>query len=83
VTFGGYSQSVSSSNSNLFLIYNCSCKHNLPRPCWQLVCDEKYVLRIPDALPLDKAAPLLCAGIMGGIQFFRYNDAHFPAGLKA
>lgn len=28
-----------------------------------LVCDEKYVLRIPDALPLDKAAPLLCAGI--------------------
>jgi uncharacterized zinc-type alcohol dehydrogenase-like protein len=28
-----------------------------------IVVDENYVLRIPDALPLDKAAPLLCAGI--------------------
>lgn len=28
-----------------------------------IVVDEHYVLRIPDALPLDKAAPLLCAGI--------------------
>ncbi|WP_459968688.1 NAD(P)-dependent alcohol dehydrogenase [Mycobacterium sp. MUNTM1] len=28
-----------------------------------LVVDENYVLRIPDALPLDAAAPLLCAGI--------------------
>ncbi len=27
------------------------------------VVDENYVLRIPDALPLDAAAPLLCAGI--------------------
>jgi uncharacterized zinc-type alcohol dehydrogenase-like protein len=25
--------------------------------------DENYVLRIPDSLPLDAAAPLLCAGI--------------------
>ncbi len=29
----------------------------------QIVVDEKYVLRIPQNLPLDKAAPLLCAGI--------------------
>ncbi len=28
-----------------------------------IVVDENFVLRIPDALPLDKAAPLLCAGI--------------------
>ncbi|MFE7564308.1 NAD(P)-dependent alcohol dehydrogenase [Kitasatospora sp. NPDC057500] len=29
----------------------------------QLVVDEQYALRIPDALALDTAAPLLCAGI--------------------
>ena len=28
-----------------------------------IVVDENYVLRIPDTIPLDKAAPLLCAGI--------------------
>ncbi|KOG52917.1 alcohol dehydrogenase [Streptomyces griseoflavus] len=28
-----------------------------------LVIDENYALRIPDGLPLDAAAPLLCAGI--------------------
>jgi uncharacterized zinc-type alcohol dehydrogenase-like protein len=28
-----------------------------------ITVDENYVLRIPDALPLDGAAPLLCAGI--------------------
>ena len=28
-----------------------------------IVVDESFVLRIPDSLPLDKAAPLLCAGI--------------------
>lgn len=28
-----------------------------------IVADENYVLRIPNSLPLDKAAPLLCAGI--------------------
>ncbi|GJF10623.1 NADP-dependent alcohol dehydrogenase C 2 [Mycolicibacterium cyprinidarum] len=28
-----------------------------------IVVDENYVLNVPDALPLDKAAPLLCAGI--------------------
>jgi uncharacterized zinc-type alcohol dehydrogenase-like protein len=28
-----------------------------------IVVDESYVLRIPDSIPLDAAAPLLCAGI--------------------
>jgi alcohol dehydrogenase (NADP+) len=28
-----------------------------------IVVDERFVLHIPEALPLDKAAPLLCAGI--------------------
>ncbi|BBZ05213.1 NADP-dependent alcohol dehydrogenase C 2 [Mycolicibacterium chitae] len=28
-----------------------------------MVVDENYVLRIPDAISLDKAAPLLCAGV--------------------
>ena len=28
-----------------------------------IVVDENYVLRIPDSLPLDVAAPLLCAGV--------------------
>ncbi len=27
------------------------------------VVDENYVLRVPDSIPLDKAAPLMCAGI--------------------
>lgn len=29
----------------------------------KIVVDENYVLRIPDNLPLDSAAPLMCAGI--------------------
>jgi alcohol dehydrogenase (NADP+) len=29
----------------------------------KIVVDENYVLRMPDNLPLDAAAPLLCAGI--------------------
>ncbi len=29
----------------------------------QIVVDSRYVLRIPPGLPLDRAAPLLCAGI--------------------
>ncbi len=28
-----------------------------------IVVDENYVLRVPNSIPLDKAAPLLCAGI--------------------
>jgi alcohol dehydrogenase (NADP+) len=29
----------------------------------QIVVDENYVVRVPDSIPLDAAAPLLCAGI--------------------
>jgi alcohol dehydrogenase (NADP+) len=29
----------------------------------QIVCDENYVLKVADSLPLEKVAPLLCAGI--------------------
>jgi uncharacterized zinc-type alcohol dehydrogenase-like protein len=29
----------------------------------RIVVDEQYVVRVPDAIPLDRAAPLLCAGI--------------------
>jgi uncharacterized zinc-type alcohol dehydrogenase-like protein len=29
----------------------------------KIVVDENYVVRIPDKLPLDRSAPLLCAGI--------------------
>ena len=29
----------------------------------EIVVDENYVLKIPEGIPLDKAAPLLCAGI--------------------
>ena len=38
------------------------------RPTWggystRITVDQDYVLRIPDGMPLDRAAPLLCAGI--------------------
>ncbi|WP_018549445.1 NAD(P)-dependent alcohol dehydrogenase [Streptomyces sp. LaPpAH-108] len=29
----------------------------------EIVVDERYVARIPDSLPLDAAAPLMCAGV--------------------
>src|SRR5476649_1806516 len=29
----------------------------------RIVTDEKFVVRMPENLPLEKAAPLLCAGI--------------------
>ena len=29
----------------------------------RIVVNEDYVLRVPDSIPLDRAAPLLCAGI--------------------
>ncbi|KAJ0239370.1 hypothetical protein HA466_0230230 [Hirschfeldia incana] len=28
-----------------------------------MVCEEDYIIRIPESLPLDAAAPLLCAGV--------------------
>ncbi|GAA2735623.1 NAD(P)-dependent alcohol dehydrogenase [Streptomyces nogalater] len=38
-----------------------------------IVVDENYVVRIPDELPLDAAAPLLCAGITTYSPLKRWN----------
>ena len=38
-----------------------------------IVVDEHFVLRIPDALPFEKAAPLLCAGITPYSPLRRWN----------
>jgi uncharacterized zinc-type alcohol dehydrogenase-like protein len=46
--------------------YNAIGKDNTPTQggySGAIVVDENYVLRIPDSIPLDAAAPLLCAGI--------------------
>ncbi|MFJ9607286.1 NAD(P)-dependent alcohol dehydrogenase [Kitasatospora sp. NPDC101176] len=46
--------------------YNSTGKDGLPTYggySSELVVDEAYALRIPDNLPLDAAAPLLCAGV--------------------
>jgi uncharacterized zinc-type alcohol dehydrogenase-like protein len=46
--------------------YNSHDKHGVPTMGGysdKIVVDENYVLRIPGNLPLDAAAPLLCAGI--------------------
>jgi alcohol dehydrogenase (NADP+) len=46
--------------------YNCLDKNDEPTYggySTHIVVDQKYVLRIPEGLPLDVAAPLLCAGI--------------------
>jgi uncharacterized zinc-type alcohol dehydrogenase-like protein len=29
----------------------------------RIVVNEKFIMRVPDAIPLDRAAPLMCAGI--------------------
>jgi uncharacterized zinc-type alcohol dehydrogenase-like protein len=39
----------------------------------QIVARADYVLRIPDSLPLDRAAPLLCAGVTPWSPLVRYN----------
>ncbi|MFL5813505.1 MAG: NAD(P)-dependent alcohol dehydrogenase [Bdellovibrionia bacterium] len=38
-----------------------------------IVVDENYVLRIPNSLPLDRAAPLLCAGITTYSPLMHWN----------
>ncbi|MET0419633.1 MAG: NAD(P)-dependent alcohol dehydrogenase [Actinoplanes sp.] len=46
--------------------YNAHDRHGEPTYggySRRIVVDENYVLRIPDTLPLDAAAPLLCAGL--------------------
>ena len=46
-----------------------------------IVVNENFVLRIPDALPLDAAAPLLCAGItlFSPLRHWKAGPEH-PAG---
>lgn len=40
----------------------------------RIVCDERYVLRIPPALtPLDRVAPLMCAGITTYAPLIRHR----------
>jgi uncharacterized zinc-type alcohol dehydrogenase-like protein len=46
--------------------YNAVGRDGLPTQggySGSIVVDENYVLHVPDSLPLDAAAPLLCAGI--------------------
>lgn len=53
------------SNSPIFT-YNCKDNRgNLMMGGYseRIIVDENYILRIPDKLPLDASAPLLCAGI--------------------
>ncbi|WP_030745023.1 NAD(P)-dependent alcohol dehydrogenase [Streptomyces sp. NRRL F-5135] len=38
-----------------------------------LVVDERYAVRVPDALPLDRAAPLLCAGVTAYAPLARHG----------
>ncbi|APJ03956.1 NAD(P)-dependent alcohol dehydrogenase [Silvanigrella aquatica] len=42
----------------------------------QIVADEDFVLKIPANLPLDKAAPLLCAGITTYSPLRQWNVKH-------
>ncbi len=39
----------------------------------QIVCDEDFVLKVADHLPLEKVAPLLCAGITTYSPLRRWN----------
>lgn len=41
-----------------------------------IVVDEHFVMQIPDTMPLDKCAPLLCAGITvySPLKYFGLNE---------
>lgn len=41
----------------------------------EVVVNEHFVLRIPDSIPLEKAAPLLCAGVTTWSPLRRWNVA--------
>jgi uncharacterized zinc-type alcohol dehydrogenase-like protein len=52
--------------SGMIGTYNAVGRDGLPTQggySGSIVVDENYVLHIPEALPLDAAAPLLCAGV--------------------
>ncbi|KAJ7517614.1 hypothetical protein O6H91_21G031700 [Diphasiastrum complanatum] len=48
-----------------------------------MVCDERFVLQIPKSLPLDAAAPLLCAGITvySPLRYFGMDEAGKSLGV--
>lgn len=48
-----------------------------------MVADEHFLIRIPDALPLDAAAPLLCAGITvySPLKYFGLNKPGLHVGV--
>ncbi|KAK4263056.1 hypothetical protein QN277_028532 [Acacia crassicarpa] len=48
-----------------------------------MVADEHFVIRIPDALPLDAAAPLLCAGITvySPLRYYGLDKPGFHVGV--
>ncbi|OMP01638.1 Alcohol dehydrogenase superfamily, zinc-type [Corchorus olitorius] len=48
-----------------------------------MVADERYVVRIPDGMPLDSAAPLLCAGITvySPLKYFGLGEAGKHIGI--
>ena len=49
----------------------------------QIVVDEHYAIRVPHNLPLDSAAPLLCAGITvySPMQYFGLNRPGLHLGV--
>lgn len=49
----------------------------------KIVVDEHFVIRVPDNLPLDAAAPLLCAGITvySPMQYFGLNRPGLHIGV--
>jgi len=44
----------------------------------QIVCDEDFVLKVSDKLPLEKVAPLLCAGITtySPLRYWKIGKGH-------
>ncbi|XP_028759483.1 probable mannitol dehydrogenase [Neltuma alba] len=48
-----------------------------------MVADEHFVVRIPDALPLDSAGPLLCAGITvySPLRYFGLDKPNLHVGV--
>ncbi|KAI8536461.1 hypothetical protein RHMOL_Rhmol10G0258700 [Rhododendron molle] len=48
-----------------------------------MVANERYIVRIPDNLPLDVAAPLLCAGITtySPLRYFKLDKSGMKVGV--
>ncbi|CAN1121725.1 Probable mannitol dehydrogenase, partial [Linum perenne] len=48
-----------------------------------MVCDEHFVVRIPESIPMDAAAPLLCAGITvySPMRYYGVDKAGMEVGV--